>query len=134
MRTQTTLAPACRWRGAAVLALIVLSGCGQNAAPVVADQAQARQVLVATLESWKKGETVEALKNASPSVLVDDPKWKRGEKLSKFEVEGEGKPSGAERAFTVTLWLSDAKGKEVREQVVYKVGTDPIVTVFRSLF
>jgi hypothetical protein len=54
--------------------------------------------------------------------------------LSKFEVAGRGKPSGAERAFTVTLWLVDSKGKDAREQVVYKVGTDPILTVFRSLF
>jgi hypothetical protein len=134
MRTQSTSVPAFRSRGVAFLALIALSGCGQNAAPVVADQGRAREILDTTLASWKKGDTVEALKKASPSVLVEDPKWKRGDKLSRFEVEGDGKPSGAERAFTVTLWLADASGKEVREQVVYKVGTDPIVTVFRSMF
>jgi hypothetical protein len=132
MRTRSTSAPAFRWRGAAVLVLIALSGCGSNAAPIAANQASTRQILESTLTSWKNGEKSEALKSASPSVLVEDPKWKRGEKLMKFEVEG--KPSGAERAFTVTLWLADAKGKEVREQVVYKVGTDPIVTVFRSMF
>lgn len=121
------------WRGVALL-LLALSGCSGNAAPVAADPASARKLLESTLASWKNGETAEALKSARPSVLVDDPKWKRGEKLVRYEVEGEGKPSGAERAFTVSLWFNDAKGKEVREQVVYKVGTDPILTVFRSLF
>lgn len=114
--------------------LLSSSGCGGGSVPIPSDQTQARQTLDSALESWKKGETVEAMKTASPSILVSDSKWERGAKLSKFEVQGEGKPSGAERAFTVDLWLADSKGKETKEQVVYKVGTNPILTVFRSLF
>ncbi|MDR3619865.1 MAG: hypothetical protein P4L85_10995 [Paludisphaera borealis] len=114
--------------------LLVATGCGSGAAPVAADEDQARKMLDQALAAWQKGETVEALKNGSPSITVSDPKWDRGDVLKKFEVDGGGKPSGAERTFTVKLWFADAKGKEVREQVVYRVGTDPIVTVFRSLF
>jgi hypothetical protein len=123
-----------RRRLAALLALIAVSGCGSTPAPTTADQGKAREVLDKAMTAWQKGETVDGMKKASPSILIADPRWERGDKLSKFEVSGEGKPSGAERAFTVTLWLADSKGKDTREQVVYKVGTDPILTVFRSLF
>jgi hypothetical protein len=121
-------------RLAAILAFIVVSGCGGTPAPVTAVQDKVRKTLETAMTAWQKGETVDGMKKANPSILIADPRWERGDKLSKFEVAGEGKPSGAERAFTVTLWLADSKGKDTREQVVYKVGTDPILTVFRSLF
>jgi hypothetical protein len=123
-----------RRRLAAFLALIAVAGCESNAAPVAADEEKARKTLETAMTAWQKGETVDGMKKASPSIVVADPRWERGDKLSRFEVSGEGKPSGAERAFTVTLWLVDSRGKVAREQVVYKVGTDPILTVFRSLF
>ena len=74
------------------------------------------------------------MKQASPPIHVSDPSWQKGEPLKKFEVDGSGKPSGAEREFTVNLWLTDAKGKESRQQVVYKVGTSPDPHRFRALF
>ena len=121
-----------------VLVALVFStvGCDGTPAPQTADPAEARRTLDSALEAWKGGKTVEEMKNASPSIVVADPKWERGSKLSKFQVEtvGDGTPSGAERTFTVTLWVADAKGKEAREEVVYRVGTRPIFTVFRSLF
>jgi hypothetical protein len=123
-----------RRRLLAALALIAVTGCAGTSAPVTAEQDKARKTLETAMMAWQKGETIDGMKKASPSILVADPRWERGDKLSKFEVSGEGKPSGAERAFTVTLWVADSKGKDTREQVVYKVGTDPILTVFRSLF
>ncbi|MDG3004359.1 hypothetical protein [Paludisphaera mucosa] len=117
----------------APLLLLVAAGC-DGSAPVAADEDQARKMLDQALSAWLKGESVEAAKGGSPPITVSDARWERGDALKKFEVEGGGKPSGSERAFTVKLWFADPKGKEVREQVVYKVGTDPIVTVFRSLF
>jgi hypothetical protein len=109
-------------------------GLRPNRGPCNRRPGRPRQILDATLESWQKGETVEALKGASPLGLAEDPKGKRGEKLSKFEVEDEGKPSGAKRPLNITLWLAHANGEEVHEQVVYKIRTEPIVTVFRSVF
>ena len=47
---------------------------------------------------------------------------------------GRSAASGAEREFTVTLWLADPRGKERKTEVAYKVGTDPIFTVFRAMF
>src|SRR5438105_2264724 len=70
-----------------------LAGCGDTAAPTAAPADQARKTLDSALGSWVEGKTVEAVKAASPSILVEDPKWKKGVALKKFEVKGEGKPS-----------------------------------------
>lgn len=119
---------------AGLLAATVLSGCGDSAVPQAADGDQARKTLDTALAAWTKGQTVEAVKAASPSILVEDPKWKKGATLKKYEVKGDGKPSGAERVFSVKLTLADAQGKEKTEDVDYRVGTSPILTVFRAMF
>jgi hypothetical protein len=114
--------------------LILFAGCGDTPAPTAADPDAAKQTLERVLSSWQKGETVEGMKKASPSVIVSDMKWDKGAKLTKFEVEGPGKPSGAQQKFRVALWLADANGKEKKEVVQYEVGIDPVQTVFRSMF
>jgi hypothetical protein len=134
IEVQKSLIRVSQWHLALVLGLLVVAGCNSNAAPAVADQDEARQTLEQALTAWQKGETVQAMKNASPSITVSDPVWARGDALKKFEIEGPGKLSGAERAFSVTLWVADGKGKEKPQQVVFKVGTQPIYTVFRSMF
>lgn len=127
------IAPRAARRLAVALALVALAGCGSDV-PVASAEDKARETLDLALTSWQKGMTVEQVKNASPSIVISDPKWSRGDALKKYEVAGPGKPSGSEREFTVDLWLSDAQGKETREQVVFRVGTNPILTVFRALF
>lgn len=112
----------------------LLAGCGDTAAPTAADTNQARKTLDSALTAWTKGQTVDAVKAASPSILVEDPKWKNGATLKSYEVKGDGRPSGAERVFSVKLVLADASGKETTENVDYRVGTDPILTVFRAMF
>ena len=119
---------------ACLLASAALLGCEGTAAPPTADNEQARKTLEQALAGWQKGETVEGMKQASPSIVVSDPKWSKGLALKKYEIKGGGSPAGAERVFAVTLWLADEKGKESRETVDYKVGTNPILTVYRSLF
>lgn len=118
----------------AASALMVLAGCDSTPAPKPADPNAARQTLERTLTSWQKGEKLESLKNAKPSVTVSDLKWGRGDKLTKFELDGPSKPSGAQQAFRVTLWLVNEKGAESKESVQYEVGTDPVHTVFRTMF
>jgi hypothetical protein len=122
------------WALAFFIGLLGGSGCDSTAPPSTADQDQARKTLDLALSGWQKGETVDGMKKASPSIVVGDPKWSKGAKLTKFEVKGDGKPAGAERVFAVTLWLADSDGKESSESVEYKVGTSPILTVFRAIF
>lgn len=123
-----------RYAAALAIGLLVLSGCTQTAAPAPADETQARKTLEQALAAWQQGQTVEAMKQANPPIHVSDPSWKKGDSLKRYEVSGSGKPSGAEREFTVTLWLANAAGKEHKTEVAYKVGTSPIHTVFRSMF
>lgn len=121
-------------RAALAIGLLALSGCGQTPAPSTADESHARKTLDQALAAWQQGQAVESLKQADPPIHVSDPNWQKGETLKRYEVAGSGKPSGAEREFTVRLWLNDAKGKERKTEVAYRVGTDPIYTVFRSMF
>jgi len=118
----------------AVPVLIVLPGCGGTPAAPAPDHDAAKQTLERALSSWQKGETVLGVEQASPSIKVSDPKWERGDKLTKFELQGTGKPKGGQRAFQVTLWLSNAKGKKTKELAEYRVGTDPLETVTRLEF
>jgi hypothetical protein len=125
---------------ASVLALAFVgywaaSGCdGSNAiAPAPAEDV-ARKTLDSALESWKRGGTIEDLKKANPSIVASDPRWKDGRQLVKYEVLGTSEPSGAERVFQVRLWIKGEGGKETQEAVAYRVGTQPVLTVFRSMF
>jgi hypothetical protein len=118
----------------AFLGLISLAGCGSTAAPTAADPDAAKKTLEQALTSWQKGETLEAVKKANPSIDVSDQKWSKGAKLTKFEVQLPSKPSGAQQKFRVNLWLTDAKGQEKQEVAQYEVGTSPINTVVRSMF
>lgn len=124
-------------RGAAILFLALCAGTtgcdGPIAPPTASAEDAARKTLDRALEAWIQGKTVDAVKNANPSIVVADDQWKEGAQLTKYEVLGSGQPSGAERVYQVKLWLSRS-GKEINETVAYRVGTQPILTVFRSLF
>jgi hypothetical protein len=107
------------------------AGCGEpSAAPV--DSSRAQEALKATLESWKKGDPIESLKDAKPSIVAQDFDWMAGTKLVDFRVSGDGKPVGANLYVPVSLTLKPSSGKEVQKKVTYVVGTSPYLTVFRD--
>jgi len=108
-------------------------GCNrqQHAAPVNVSLAQ--ESLRKVLESWKNGEDLGALRQGSPSITVQDLDWKRGYKLTEYEIIGEGKYDDANLLCPVKLKLLDPQGKTVTREVTYMVGTDPSITVFREM-
>ena len=110
----------------------LLPGCsgGGRAAPV--DPSRAREALNTALESWRKGDKVDALKSGSPPIVVQDFDWMAGHSLVAFEVMGEGKDDDANLRVPVKLTLRTTQGKEVKKSVSYVVGTSPAVTVFRE--
>jgi hypothetical protein len=111
----------------------ILSGCsggGPRAAPV--DPARAREALQAALESWKKGDKIESLKDGSPPIVAQDFDWMAGNLLVAYEVAGEGKDDDANLRIPVKLIMRTAQGKEVKKSVWYVVGTSPTLTVFRE--
>ncbi len=124
---------------------MLLAGCGgvapdrpsrvrehPGAAPP--DVEAAKQTLERALTSWQKGDALEGMENASPPLKVFEPKWKSGDKLTKFELQGPGTPKGGQQAFEVMLWLTNVKGKQTKETVEYRVSTNPVETVARLMF
>ena len=116
----------------AVLASLA-TGCGEDA-PTAPDADEARALLMRTLDSWREGRPITDQSAASPPVVVSDMKWERGDRLAKYEVAPEPKPSGAQQKFRVTLWFADAGGKEKKDVAHYEVGLHPVPTVFRAMF
>ena len=116
---------------AAGLLLAGCSGTGPHAPAV--DPARAREALQTTLDGWKKGESIEALKAGSPSIVAQDFDWMAGRKLVGYEVLGDGKDDDANLRIPVRLTLRDAGGRESQKTVSYVVGTSPALTVFREM-
>jgi hypothetical protein len=110
------------------------TGCGsgpRRAGPV--DVELARESLRMALESWKKGEAPNALRDASPSITIQDMDWKAGLVLVTYEMQGEEKEDAANLHCPVRLTLRDQQGREIKKPVTYVIGTDPVITVFREM-
>jgi hypothetical protein len=57
----------------------------------------ATKTLERALISWQKGDALDGMEKASPPLKVFDPKWKSGDKLTKFELQGPGTPKGGQQ-------------------------------------
>ena len=71
---------------------------------------------------------------AAPPIVVADPSWKAGFKLSRYQVaESARAVAGFDlEKIPVELWLEDPKGKAVQQKVKYTVSVEPSRTVIRS--
>jgi hypothetical protein len=109
-------------------------GCsaGPNNAPVVGSEA--RDALRTALESWKKGDKVDDLQDASPPIYVIDQEWKGGAKLKDYQVTGDGEEKDAHLFAPVKLTVRLSSGREVRKNVIYIISTAPNITVSRKVF
>lgn len=123
------------WIGvASLLAVVSFAGCGrsQNVAdPVDPDVAQ--RTLRETLDAWVSGAKPDELRRKTPEVVVQDFDWSAGNRLVSYEVKGVGSPQDANLFCEVKLVLEDSSRKRSERLVTYCVGTDPVLTVFRSL-
>lgn len=112
----------------------LVAGCsgGPTNAPV--DAGKAREALRAALESWKKGEKVDALQAASPPIYVIDTEWQSGGVLKDYRLENDGEEKDAQLFCPVKLTVLGPDGKTAQREVVYMVSTAPNITVSRKLF
>jgi hypothetical protein len=115
-------------------AALAAAGCSSGPVHDPVDAAKARESLRTALESWKKGEAIEALQGASPPIYVIDAEWQSGMKLVSYQVLGDGEEKDAHLFCPVQLTLREPGGREVKRSVTYIVSTAPNLTVSRKLF
>jgi len=110
-----------------------MSGCGeQRAAPVNVELA--RSTLLEVLEHWKKGGTIDELRQRSPEIVVQESLWSGGRKLQDFELVDDGRAQDANWFCDVELTLAPENGEEPTQKTfTYAIGTDPVLTVFRAM-
>jgi hypothetical protein len=123
--------PSALARFAGLLLAALALGCGGQ---TPADPDQARATLTMALDAWRDGRTIDEVTNGSPPITVADPAWKAGFKLSRYEVAETTRAAGFDLKMPVQLWLEDAKGKAVQENVKYTVSVQPARTVIRAPF
>ena len=110
-------------------------GCNsrtRTAGPV--NESVAREALSTVLEAWKAGVAAQELQSRSPKIVVQDMSWQGGTKLKQYEILDGAKRIDANLHCPVRLHVRTPDGKELQQEVVYIVGTDPVITVFRQLF
>lgn len=113
-------------------ALLAVAGCGEPAPPPLTDAARGRELLKTTLDTWKRGGTVEELKAGSPPIVARDPDWAAGAKLVAYEMSPEDDRMGTDLLVSVKLTLVSAGGKQQDKKVGFTVGTGPQTIVFRN--
>ena len=121
-------------RLAAICLLTTGVGCSGPPRAAAVDASRAREALVTALERWEQGGRPVDLKDASPSITVQDFDWEAGVRLVRFRVVDEGRDDDANLIIPVELTLQAPNGREVSKNVTYVVGTSPSITVFREMF
>ncbi len=111
------------------LAVAAIAGCGGQQP---ANPDQARATLATALDAWRDGRTIDDVTGGSPPIVVADPSWKAGYKLSRYEVAEATRTAGFDLKIPVELWLENPQGKPVREKVKYTVSVRPSRTVIRA--
>jgi hypothetical protein len=115
-----------------VVCLVLLTGCGGRPLPSPADPEQARQALRAALDAWARGEKSQSLRGGAPPIAVVDGDWDRGLRLEKYRLGPADQLSGPNLLCPVRLTLRNSQGRSIQKQVVYLVGTSPLVSILRE--
>ena len=115
-----------------VLSLALTLGCTRSSLQGPADPEKARAALQDALESWQRGESVEAMRQRKPQVVVIDPDWERGQRLVSFKVAEDKEFRGLNLRCRVDLTLEDGKGQRREKKVAYGVHTQPLPNITRE--
>ena len=115
--------------GLVFLGATICAGCSSKSkAPEPVDSEQARQLVHDALESWKRGDTPEMLRDRSPSIHVADEDWQAGARLTRFEIKEMGDVTGVSLRSRVTLYLKDRGGQSLTPRTVeYNVSSNSFV-------
>ncbi len=116
---------------ALLLAVVWLAGCGGRIpAPKAADPRKAATSLQATLDKWKNGASIDALRQEQPVVHAVDEDWQAGLKLISYELRDVVDDGGAFARIPVRLNIQSPNG-QLWKEVEYDVQTEPQVSIVR---
>lgn len=108
--------------------VVLIAGCSGKKPPEPVDAEQARELLCDVLESWKNGDTIAALRDRSPPVIVADEDWLEGARLTRFQLKDPGDLVGTNLRAQVTLHLQDRRGQNLAPRTVeYIVSPNSVV-------
>jgi Ni/Co efflux regulator RcnB len=109
--------------------LLACAGCAGGSVTGGSEQ-EAREALTKALDAWKSGRKAEEMRQESPEVIVGDPDWKKGKRLTTYQI-GSGIFDGKNLRVPVTLTMEQPP-RQPKVVVNYIVGTRPVVTLFRD--
>ena len=110
----------------------LLIGCNGPSPPDPSDPAAGRALLEKSLEAWKRGDTVDAFKQAEPSLTVIEWSWKKGGKLVNYEIQNDPEHFGYDVRFKVKLTVQEPGGSAKQQKALYNVCTTPALVVKRA--
>jgi hypothetical protein len=108
------------------------TGCRGSNLPPDTDSARGREAMKTVLETWKRGGTVEELKDAKPPIVVRDPDWSAGHKLTSYEIADEDGRAGVDLVLSVKLGLVRPDGQAREKKVSFTVGIGSSTVVLRN--
>jgi hypothetical protein len=116
------------------LVVAVLPGCtGSSSLPPATDAAQGREVMKRTLDTWAKGGQPDDLMSAKPPVIVNDPDWSAGYRLTKYDIAPTDNRIGVDLLLSVNLTLARPdSGTPVQRKVNYSVAIGNSTVVLRK--
>jgi hypothetical protein len=120
-----------RTAAALVVAGCLLAGCNEGARGLALDKQVARDALVTFLQAWQKGGKPADLKAGSPAIIVGDPDWDAGKRLTRYYLTERDSDDGTNLHSTVELVVQDARGTLWQSEITYVIGTSPVITIFR---
>lgn len=114
-----------------VVGVVLTAGCGSSARDLALDKAKAHQSLVEFLDTWKAGKPVSEFMSTHAKAAARDPDWEAGKVLTNYTIGAET-DDGTNLHATVKMTLKDPKGEQSDEEIVYIVGTSPVLSIFRQ--
>lgn len=117
------------WKWFLLCVLVVTgSGCARTARDLKLDADVARTALEKALSAWVEGKQPGDLR---PEITVGDSLWKAGQKLISYEIKtANEKSDGTNLYIPVIREIKDSKGKVTKSEMIYVVGTSPVITIF----
>jgi hypothetical protein len=111
--------------------MVIPLGCTPSV-PAPTDPNNGMELLKQSLEQWKTGKTIADLKAQTPSIIFGDVAWEDGFTLIGYNIKDNPLNDGRNLQVSVTLDLKTPSGKKAKQEVVYTIGTSPVITIIRE--